>query len=184
MPSDVSLDPRTNEFYVCDSLNHRIMRFSMNVPIGTVVAGGNGQGTGNTQLNYPNRAFFDIYSDSIFITNTASHNVIQWVLGQNTWLLVAGSASFSPGNTAALLSFPIGVVVDHMKNIYVADTENHRIQLFLANSSIGITIAGLTGNAGSTSDSLSFPHALCIDSQMNLYVADTLNERVQKFLFQ
>jgi hypothetical protein len=69
-----------------------------------------------------------------------------------------------------------------MGNMYVSDEGNHRIQFFLAGYSSGKTIAGVTRVAGSTSQLLSRPSSLALDSQLNIYVADYINDRVQKFL--
>lgn len=41
--------------------------------------------------------------------------------------------------------------------------------------------AGSTGNLGATTTTLNQPHNLDIDSYGNLYVADCVNHRIQKF---
>ncbi|CAF5085030.1 unnamed protein product, partial [Rotaria magnacalcarata] len=38
------------------------------------------------------------------------------------------------GNSSTMLFYPLDVEVDFMGNVYVADTSNHRIQLFQAGS--------------------------------------------------
>ena len=67
-----------------------------------------------------------------------------------------------------------------MGNIYVADSDNHRIQLFMVGQSDAITIAG-NGTAGIGANQLNTPYWLVLDSQLNLYVSDTSNHRVQKY---
>jgi len=57
---------------------------------------------------------------------------------------------------------------------------NHRIQMFCPNAVFGITIAG-TGQLGNASNEFYYPHDVAFDSEMNLYVTDTYNERIQKF---
>jgi hypothetical protein len=69
-----------------------------------------------------------------------------------------------------------------MGNVYVADRGNHRIQLFLTDQLVGTTIAGITGLHGPNSTMLDTPFSVALDSQLNLYVADTNNQRIQKFL--
>lgn len=69
-----------------------------------------------------------------------------------------------------------------MGNIYVADRHNHRIQFFLLNQVNGMTIAGKTGINGNNSTLLNEPLDVALDNQLNLYVADWLNHRIQKFL--
>ncbi|CAF4386324.1 unnamed protein product, partial [Adineta steineri] len=46
------------------------------------------------------------------------------------------------------------------------------------------TIAAGTGCAGSTSNTLHDPRGIFVDTDLNLYVADYTNNRVQKFLSQ
>lgn len=46
-----------------------------------------------------------------------------------TFSIAAGSTS-TPGITGTLLNTPYGMAFDGYQNMYVADTANHRIQLF------------------------------------------------------
>jgi hypothetical protein len=66
-----------------------------------------------------------------------------------------------------------------MGNLYVADRDNHRIQFFLVGQSNGTTIAGITGISGTNSTLLNVPRSLALDNQLNLYVVDTSNHRIQ-----
>jgi sugar lactone lactonase YvrE len=45
-PEDITLDEAQGLLYVADTFNHRIIRYSLGSPSGTVVAGGNGPGVG------------------------------------------------------------------------------------------------------------------------------------------
>ena len=53
--------------------------------------------------------------------------------------------------------------------------------MFCPDAVFGITVAG-TGQLGQGNNQLQFPYDVAFDSQMNLYVADTWNNRLQKFL--
>ncbi len=46
----------------------------------------------------------------------------------------------------------------------------------------GITIAGVTGVSGDTSNQLNFPRGLTLDYTYTLYIADFTNNRIQKYL--
>ncbi|CAF4123188.1 unnamed protein product, partial [Rotaria sordida] len=133
-PFDLARDPNSGTLYISDSWNHRVMSYIVNASSGTVVAGGNGPGTSNTQLNYPIGIYLDLSSNSLFIVNYNSNNVVRWVLGANSWTIIAGSSSGINGTSSTLLYRPIGITVDSMGNVYVADAYNHRIQFFLAGS--------------------------------------------------
>jgi hypothetical protein len=72
---------------------------------------------------------------------------------------------------------PWGVCVDSADNIYVADTDNHRIQKFDSSATHLVTL----GSYGSGSGEFNRPRGVAVDSIGNIYVADTYNHRIQKF---
>jgi hypothetical protein len=148
---------------------------------GTVVAGGNGYGINSTNLYRPAGLYFDSYSNSFIIASSNAHIVVRWELGASNWTLLAGSPG-TAGNNTALLRYPIDVTLDPMGNIYVADRNNHRIQFFMNGQTEGITIAGITNYMGNDTTLLNTPYAVRLDNQLNLYVADTNNHRIQQFL--
>ena len=63
----------------------------------------------------------------------------------------------------------------------MADTYNTRIQLFLVGQTNGTTIAGVLGSAGSSLTQLTQHFSSALDSQLNLYVTDAGNSRIQVF---
>jgi DNA-binding beta-propeller fold protein YncE len=72
---------------------------------------------------------------------------------------------------------PCGIAADSSGNIYVADTYNHRIQVFDSSG----TFMKAWGQKGTGSGSLARPWDVAVDGQGTVYVADTYNHRVQKF---
>src|SRR5690606_36022197 len=75
------------------------------------------------------------------------------------------------GITAASLNFPIGVAVDDSGNLYVADSDNHRILIFSetpgANPQASIVLGqggdfttGSENKGGVSASSLSYPSAV------------------------
>jgi len=181
-PYGIARDSSSGTLYIVDQSNHRVMRYLSGASSGTVVAGGNGQGTSNTQLFLPIDVYYDSPSNSLYIANAGGNNIVNWVIGATSWTLVAGSISGTSGSTDTLLNYPMSVTLDSMNNVYVADRDNHRIQLFLSGQSNGTTIAGETGRSGTNSTLLFNPCSIALDAQLNLYVADTYNHRVQKFM--
>jgi len=66
-----------------------------------------------------------------------------------------------------------------MGNTYVVNRDIGRIQFFSTGQSDGTTIAGITG---ANTSLLTNPVSVVLDTQLNLYVSDTVNHRIQKFI--
>lgn len=73
--------------------------------------------------------------------------------------------------------WPESVAIDGDGNVYVADSNNDRIQKF---SSTGAFIAKW-GSAGNGDGQFNDPTGISIDGNWNVYVADSGNNRIQKF---
>jgi VCBS repeat-containing protein len=80
--------------------------------------------------------------------------------------------SYGSGN--GQFNSPIGVAVDGVGNVYVADYGNHRIQKF---DSAG----NYLGQWGSYNTGLNHPSDVDVDDAGNIYVVDSENHRIQKF---
>jgi DNA-binding beta-propeller fold protein YncE len=149
--------------------------------VATLALGGNGQGTANNQLNSPMGLYFDVLSNSLYIANNNAHNILRWMMNATTWTLIAGNANGQFGPTSIMLYSPTDITFDYMDNLYVTDNGNNRIQFFLSGEFNATTIAGITGVYSSTAYTLAGPQSVTLDSNLNLYVADSGNNRVQKF---
>ena len=161
--------------YITDSGNFRIYDWLTN----KTVAGGNGAGSSNTQLNSPKRFFID-NSYNFYIPENVNHRVMKWTLGASSGQVVAGG---NGGGTAAnQLNAPLAVAVSSQGDVLVCDTNNNRIQLWRVGAVTGETIAGDSGGStGSTSTRLNSPKGIAIDKDDNIYVVDGNNYRIQKF---
>ena len=151
--------------YIADGANNRIMRYPLSSTSGSngvIVAGGNGAGNANNQLNHPWGIYFNsAISNDLYITNYNGHSIMKWTPGAPSGTFIAGVPG-SPGSGFTQLNVPEGIRVDSYLNVYVADLANHRIQMFCQNSSVGITIAG-TGTGGSSATQLNTPRGITFD---------------------
>lgn len=170
----------SGSIYVSDFDNSRVMKYVSGSTTGTVVAGGNGAGTSNNQLYYPLGIVYQSSTNSLLIANYYAHNIVNWVIGATTWTLVAGVTG-TCGSTSTMLCYPVALAMDYLGNLYVSDASNDRVQFFRAGQSNGTTIAGITGSPGSSATQLSSPYGVAVDSNLTLYVADTGNQRIQKY---
>ncbi|MGB3903488.1 MAG: 6-bladed beta-propeller, partial [Anaerolineae bacterium] len=82
-----------------------------------------------------------------------------------------------PGALEGQFSFPKGLAIDSEGNVYVVDSQNHRVQKF---DSEGEFITEW-GSSGEAEGQFSEPWGIAVDGDDNVYVADTWNHRLQKF---
>ena len=180
-PHGLQRDPNTGILYIADTFNCRIMRYLPNATSGAQVADGNSCGNNYGQLNRVYGFHLDLLTNSVIIANAFGHNVVRWRFGESNWTRLSGTPGVQ-GATSTMFYEPSDVTLDPMGNIYVVDFRNHRIQFFWADESIGTTLTGVTGQLGNNATLLYFPSSLILDNQLNIYVADWYNHRIQKFL--
>jgi RHS repeat-associated protein len=72
---------------------------------------------------------------------------------------------------------PLGMAVDKEGNVFVADSENNRIEKF---NSKGEYVSQF-GTKGSGNGQLSIPRDIAIDAEGNFWVTDSANWRIEKF---
>ena len=83
------------------------------------------------------------------------------------------------GDSNTQFKNPYGIAVAN-NLIYVADTNNHRVQIFDDKSKKYIATLGKTGSGGSSNTQLMSPMGVTVANN-RIYVADTGNQRVQIF---
>lgn len=165
--------------YVSDIENHVVLQFDRQEKYGKgrIVAGGNGKGSNDRQLNVPRYIFVDNKLD-VYVSDQENHRVMRWAKGAKEGVLVAGSQS--AGSDFDKLQCPSGIVVDKNGVIYIADTDNYRVMRWRKNEKCGETIVGRTGCSGGTTE-LNEPTSLAFDSLGNIYVSDKNNHRILRF---
>ncbi|CAF5065602.1 unnamed protein product, partial [Rotaria sp. Silwood1] len=163
--------------YGLDCEKHEVRRYKIGDTQGTVVAGGNGQGSRLDQHSKPSYVFAD-RDHLVYVSDRDNHRVMRWEEGAKQGIVVAGGQG--QGNSLTQLNEPEGVVVDQLGTVYVADSENHRIMRWPKGSTQGSAIVGGNGE-GAQSNQLDQPIGLSFDRHGNLYVVDAGNARVQKF---
>ena len=98
---------------------------------------------------------------------------------------LAGSAGTNDGTgNAARFNGPSFVAVDTNGNVYVADTVNDTIRKVTPGGAV-TTLAGLAGSPGSVNGTNSaarfnYPGGVAVDSNGNIYVADTGNHTIRE----
>ena len=163
------------------------------------VAGNSGDGAAATlaELNFvPGVA---IQPDSVLYLSDLRNNRLRKVDAAGVITHFAGDPAGSSGNTgdggaatSALLNTPVSLVIDPTGVVYFSDMNNHRIRKIdsgVISNFAGDAISALPDNAGNTGDGgqakiakLNRPHAITLDSEGNLYIADSDNSRVRKVI--
>jgi len=192
-PSCVVLDSAAN-IYISDSYYQSVRKVDTNGIITTIAGSGIGGFTGdggpatNARLDSPNGMAFDA-AGNLYIADTSNQRV-RMVATNGIITTVAGNgkAGFS-GNggaaTSASLYDPVGVVLDALGNLYIADFENNQIRMVDTNGII-TTVAGngtmaYSGDGGAaTNASLNLPDNMTLDATGILYIADYQNQRIRK----
>jgi sugar lactone lactonase YvrE len=152
-PTGVAVDAAGN-LYIADSGNERIRAVYTDGVINTIAGcGGSGGFGGDTfpatgaQFNHPNGLAVDA-SGNIYVADTgndcirevfARTGIINTVAGTGTTLGYSGDNGLA---VAATLDSPEGVAVDASGNLFIADTNNHRIREVTHGNGVITTVAG------------------------------------------
>ncbi|MEA3407041.1 MAG: TIGR03663 family protein [Chloroflexota bacterium] len=91
--------------------------------------------------------------------------------------IMATDAFGSSGSGPGQLNRPKGIGVDEDGNVYVADTHNHRIQVFDGDGQF----LRQWGAEGNQSGQFKEPWGVTVGPEGDIYIADTWNHRIQVF---
>ena len=195
-PTGVDVDNQDN-LYIADTFNNRIRKVDGNTGTITTVAGygvlgytGDGGPATSAELYTPTGVRVD-NAGNLYIADSGNHVIRKVAAGTGTITTIAGTGTKGYSGdggpaTNAELHYPNAVDLDSAGNLYIADTQNHRIREVAASTGTITTVAGdgtpgYTGDGGpATSAELYSPYLVWLDSADNLYIADTLNHAIRK----
>ena len=195
----VALDTDGN-LYLADAGNNRIRKLSPVTGAITTVAGdgvkgfsGDGGPATSAQLDGPSGVALDAAGNLYIADGTrAGNNRIRRVAaatGVITTVAGNGSRGYSgDGGPATLAQFSSlgGLAADKSGVLYIADNFNHRVRMVSLATGIittvaGTGVAGFSGDGGLATDAeLDNPLGVAVDSDGNLYIADSGNYRIRK----
>lgn len=190
-PFGLAVDSSGNVF-VSDRDDNRVRLYnaasgSMLTVVGTGGGGSTGDGGPGTlaQTNKPAGLFLDS-SGNLYITEEGSGRVRKFDTNAGVVYNAAGYVRSSSDGPALSVAFnsPRAVAVDAAGNVYVADTNNHKIRKIDTQGNV-TTLAG-TGSSGSTADGspgvgsrINSPRGIAVDSTGTIYFAENGNNRVR-----
>ena len=139
---DIAFDGSGN-VYIADYLNQRVRKVTASTGIITTIAGtgspgynGDGILATSAQLNMPTSIAFD-GSGNLYIADLINHRVrkVTASTGMITTIAGTGSGGYNGDGivaTSAKLNLARETAVDGSGNVYIADTENHRIRFLMS----------------------------------------------------
>ncbi len=186
-PFGVALDAK-GRVYVADAGDtNRIRSIAADGTVATFAGSKEGfqDGVGTAAaFHTPSALAFD-HEGSLFVADTGNH-AIRKITKDGTVTTLAGNGT--PGDAdgigrAAQFHGPVGIAVDDLGVVYVADTYNDRIRR-IGRDGVVTTIAGgaKPGYADGVGAAASFdtPSALAVTTNGTLYVADTGNNAIRR----
>jgi sugar lactone lactonase YvrE len=195
-PEDIVVDA-ANNIYIADTGNHEIRKVSGATGIITTIVGNGSPGsTGDGglasagRLNSP-RGLQVAANGDLYIGDRSNNKVrkVTASTGIITTYAGTGAAGYSGDGGSALLAKmdrPQGLHLATNGDLYIADANNSAIRKVTALTGIittfaGTGVAGFSGDGGpATSARLNAPEACHLSSSGDLYIADTVNNRIRR----
>ena len=168
-PCGLTLDGEGN-IVISDCHNHRIQKFTAQ---GQFLAAVGAEGRGPLQFYYPTDIAFNTSNKRFYVVDNGSHRIQILNFDLSTSVFSFGRE----GSDKGCFNYPRSVACDSTGNVYVADTLNHRIQVFTAEGKF----LRMFGRCGQASETLVSPTGVTIDTGDMVYVSDTCYHRVSVF---
>jgi tripartite motif-containing protein 71 len=192
-PFGIARDAAGN-LYVVDSFNFRVEKFDSagnfvlawgwGVTDGTTHAfqictsscHAGFDGTGDGQFHSPTG--IAVAGTSVYVIGDGDERVQRFDTNGN----FAGKWG-SQGTGDLQFDHPVGIATNAAGNVYVADTDNHRVMKFDLTGFPGSPPSLLTkwGTQGSGDGQFTSPEGIAVDSAGNVWVTDAVADRVQEF---
>lgn len=127
----------------------------------------------------------------LYIADTENHRIrrVDFAAGIIETVAGVGTPGFSGDGgpaTAAALSYPRDIEIGPGNRLFIADTDNQRIRVVDLATGVITTVAG-TGDQGFSGDGgaaaaavLYRPFGVAFDAAGDLYISDTLNNRIRR----
>ncbi|PCE66291.1 cadherin domain-containing protein [Sediminicola luteus] len=138
-----------------------------------------------TQARFDNpRAITVDANGTVYVADTYNHKIRKITAsGEVTTLAGSDEGDLNGAGTQAQFSYPQGIAVDADGNVYVSDTNNHKIKKITPSGDVTTFVGGSTSGASNgigTAARVQFPHGLAFDADGNLLLADYGNHRIRK----
>ncbi len=205
-PSKGAMTRDGNTMYLLDQGNVRVRRIDLTGSMVTTLAGDGMRRFGGDNGPAMMASFnlqtgenpepeggiaLDREERNLYISDTGNHRIrrVELATGMITTVVGTGTFGYAGDDGPALmaqLNSPQDIEFGPDGRLYIADTNNHRIRAVDLTTNVITTVAG-NGQRGYGGDrgpalqaSLYRPHGIAFDAQGNLFICDTLNDRVRR----
>ena len=183
-PLGICVDSQGN-LYVADFGNNRIRKITPTGMVNTLTGSSQGFADGSTAtaLFYGPAGICVDGQGNLYVADEYNHKIRKITTAGMVSTVAGSNQGFADGSaTTAQFNEPSGICVDGQGNLYVADTYNHRIRKITPAGMVS-TLAGSSfgfADGNGTAARFNLPVGICVDSQGNLYIADSFNNRIRK----
>lgn len=195
LPRGISIENDGN-LLIADTGNNSIRRLDASTGIISTIAGdgtagytGDGQLAGTARLSGPS-ATLSLSDGSLLIADTDNNRIRRIdASGVINTVVGTGAQGFTGDNGSAVqatLHRPIGLTIDPVGNLYIADSGNNRVRVVDATSGnistlVGTDSEGFTGDGGPANlASLYGPFDVRFTQSGDLYLTDMFHMRVRR----
>ena len=183
LPQDAYVD-RNQNLYVIDIGNNRVQKFVNGSTNGITIFGVNlTSGSTLNRLNNPRFFTVDETETYIYLADYFNHRIIRFLTNSTSGSNGTIAAGGTWGYTNATLYFPYAVAYKPSlsSDLYITNYYSHSVIRWTPGATSGVFVAGTPGQSGSSSTTLNNPLGIKLDNYLNVYVADSVNNRIQMF---
>jgi DNA-binding beta-propeller fold protein YncE len=204
-PFGVAVDPVTNDVYVSNQGDNKVVRIGATGSATTVVGQGAPGAAGNADLSQPHDVLFQPNTRNLFIASTYNNKLFRFDVATGQVVLFAGAG----GLVSSALSRPYSVAFDaageHLFlvtgggvdeiDLKAMTTRSYpaggggvrtiamdsKSNLYVGNNSNSLRVVDAAGKASAVPGTVSAPKDLATDADDNLVIADTESDTIRLY---
>jgi PKD repeat protein len=176
-PSGVAI-AMDGSMYISETYGRRLTKLNAGGTAQWSIGTPGNWGGDNSEFSYARAVDLDSQG-RVYVVDEANCRV-QVYNSDGSYRATLGAGGDYCGTGSDQFGRPRGVAIGPGDMIYVADSDNHRVQVFDSNRNYIATI-GQAGVSGSDNGHFNYPIDVDVDAGGNIYVVDHNNHRVQVF---